>query len=415
MLENGKGTVRKAGLDIIVALVGNGELAHSLEGHSASLQTGSECAAIFIPEIIDKMFAMFGDQNKDVQRAAVKAVVVLTHDASVRDKLLLAGNSKAILKMLEDYSGLLRMSALNAIAALVENRSQGAALFIPEIIDKIFAMLGDEDPNRQTAAVKLVVAISRSDVSVRENLLTAGSSKGILKMLEDSNWRIRLSTLNVIAGLVENGSECAAFFIPETIDKIFMTLEDKDYNVLKAAVKLVVVSSQDASVREKLLTAGNIKRVLKMLDNGYWRVRNTGLHLITGLVKNGSECAAIFIPETIDKIFAMVADEDKDVRATGVKLVVAFALNIPHGISTPETIQKIIRLLRHEHPAVKHIALSTLDTLASLESFRFFVSTPQNLVHILQALTGNWDDQIISCIGRIISFGLNISFPAFLS
>ncbi|KAJ7455506.1 hypothetical protein FB451DRAFT_1277983 [Mycena latifolia] len=107
----------------------------------------------------------------------------------------------------------------------------------------------------------------------------------------------------------------------------------------------------------------------------------------------------------------MLGDENSNIQTAAVKLVVALAPNIPHGIPTPETMQKIIRLLRHEYRAIRSTPLRALDTLASLGEFRSFVSTSQNLVHILQALTGkeDWDDQIISFVKRIINFGHDIS------
>ncbi|KAJ7455411.1 hypothetical protein FB451DRAFT_1277758 [Mycena latifolia] len=134
----------------------------------------------------------------------------------------------------------------------------------------------------------------------------------------------------------------------------------------------------------------------------------SALTVIAGLVENGIKYAALFIPETIDEIFMMLGDRDSNIQTAAVKLVVALAPNIPHGIPIPETIQKIIRLLRRDERAMS--ALSALDTLASHEKFRSFVTTPQNLGHILQALTGkeDWDDQIVSFTERIISFGHNI-------
>ncbi|KAJ7440952.1 armadillo-type protein [Mycena latifolia] len=248
-------------------------------------------------------------------------------------------------------------------------------------MDKIFTMVAHEDEDLRYAADNMF-ALLASDASVREKLLTAGNIKGILKMLENDDWRARSRGLNVIADLVENGSECTAIFIPETVDKIFAMLGDEDQFAQSTAVKAVVTLASDASIREKLLSTGNIKAILKMLEDSSWVIRMSALNVITALVENANaRRVSSRRPSIKSSRCAMVGDEDEDVRSAAVKAVVALApsesgtqdmwhaercVDIPHGIPTTETRQKTIHLLRHEQEVTKEIALSALDTLASL-------------------------------------------------
>jgi HEAT repeat protein len=109
--------------------------------------------------------------------------------------------------------------------------------------------------------------------------------------------------LSTIAAYVQTGIEYAAILTPETINKIITMLGDPNDAVRQAAVRAVVAPTRNSEPRHPgahlctdlhpdrvpkgILSAGNITKITRMLEDEEWGVRKSVLDAIVALAENG--------------------------------------------------------------------------------------------------------------------------------
>ncbi|KAJ7245295.1 armadillo-type protein [Mycena rebaudengoi] len=311
--------------------------------------------------------------------------------------------------MLLDSKPAVRESGLKTVCTLISFGDMPTALYTPQTIHKVAAMLEDPEPGAREHALAAVAGFVPFDEN--HAMSTPQALKNIAGMMTDFN--LRLSSrkalvallqhehiqmehlapeikhrivsmlgragLDVILPLLRNGAIRAALL--NEID-LMLGLTDSEQRIRNWALEGIVALVKDDDFRGEISTQ-TICKIADMIDDSNASVRSSALWAVSALVPYGERpafnpayvewaanvlsveiSATILTQQTIAKITAGLEDSARDVKKSALKAVAAL---LPFGWSS------------------ESICITRQLTLVCLDDFRV-VLTSQNFQHILKLL-----------------------------
>ncbi|KAJ7601502.1 armadillo-type protein [Mycena polygramma] len=257
------------------------------------------------------------------------------------------GVRKKLFSMLEHQDWEIRRAALTAID------STHQILDAEDDVAKILFRLDDEDPDVTQAAIQCVTAFLTSYNKSHIHNITQKAAPKVLLLLEDSDWRVRYDTLQAIFSLVKHGPNDLTA-APDHLNTVFARLDDTHERVRRATLKVIEKISGYNTVKGSLSNAAHpsvVQRIVAMLADDDGRVRRDALQLVLTLSEHENFSALMMTPQNLPKALSVLVDDQSIVRpyiVEGVvKVVVASYEDSDKVISTMKIIITTLGGARH--------------------------------------------------------------------
>ncbi|KAJ7921846.1 armadillo-type protein, partial [Mycena leptocephala] len=299
--------VREATLNVFVVLSQHGDIR----------------STAIMPEI-QHIVSKLGDGDSGVRQGTLKALVAFCQHEDARVRISHPTIMQYIASFLQSTSWYVRRTTVEVFGALAtyDEEDIHVAIRRKETIQKIIPLLGDADVDVRQATLESVFALVKNDTPFAE-MATQEMKTKIISMLDDPE-DTRQATLWSIVNLIEHDVFAAAISTPEMLQKIISLTDDKDEDVRETALVAIGAFARQPTLLSSVATPAVCGKLLLLLHDEDWNVLQATLVAIGVISKQDDARKVLAIGDGLQNIVKLVDDGDSDVRCAAMECVAAF-------------------------------------------------------------------------------------------
>ncbi|KAJ7861794.1 armadillo-type protein [Mycena olivaceomarginata] len=361
----------------------------SLQTILALMKHSNASLSIVTPETMQIMISMLGDPRSELREGIFKVIITLAqHAKNARMSLSTPETVHKIVALLECHDADVRQCTLQTIVSLVLHDNVRKTMFTPEILQTVIAMLGDPALSvRQCALQGVFILVEHQDI--RSSIPTNETHQKLMSLMEDALSDVRQGTLQAVISLVQHDDVCMSISTPQMIHKVVSMLWESDPHLLQCAIRGFVALAHNDSTRAVIATPETVKRIVAMIGDPDFNLRQDILEALVDLAQyNDLHLSLPCNPEIMQNIISMLGDPDPEIRQESLQAVSGLARHYDIGMSTSpsEMRQQIFLMLGSANCASQECALRSVVTLAQNDTFRPLILTPDTIQKILSML-----------------------------
>ncbi|KAF7972140.1 hypothetical protein HWV62_18876 [Athelia sp. TMB] len=331
------------------------------------------------PEFEHVSQALAGLDSEDNRWVSIQRISSMLHLYNARVELLKHNIILRLLGMFDDGSWLVRQSAMNAISKFLQIDYPACKQFQANLLVQTLHIFDDED-HRNVLQEFIELGLVAKSISLQYSLLATLKAKhqAALRAIASEAESLKMSSpIGIIPALVQYNETNGHDFVSSVITRVLVLLgdEDEELPARQSAIDAILSMSRSEALRAKLLDSKVTDKLLNLLDDGNWDIRQGVFGAIRELLSYENVHNGFLSDEHIERIMKLLEVVEPDVRLSAIKILVKMIqlgklfktslLAIVHMNNTPENAR--------EHPigigaTSQMVASSTDERWGTLQS-----------------------------------------------
>ncbi|KAF7973793.1 hypothetical protein HWV62_14282 [Athelia sp. TMB] len=282
----------------------------------------------FQTALITQTLRIIDDEDYDVRHSSLAAVTAMISLGSrpglgtISQEILKSGLVEKVITRCEDGSSRVRQVSVQLLGVLIQKDYAPHEVF-SQVVSCITDRFQDSDPEVQRAATTTIEVMMKSGDALPADLREEAYS--ILRDLAlDENPYMKLSSIGAISALAQFDHSRERDFASIAIARVLACLVDESerFDVRKCAIQAFLAISRSGGLRTKLFDSEVANKLLDLLNDGSWEIRENALNAISELSSYENARKYFLEFESIQRLMKLMADSDPDVCNAANKLII---------------------------------------------------------------------------------------------
>ncbi|KAJ7459252.1 armadillo-type protein [Mycena latifolia] len=219
--------------------------------------------------------------------------------------------------------------------------------------------------------------------------VTAAAVVQVLIALIGINRELDEGVVHTITTLSQDADFCAGMLAPDNMQKILSMLADPMWPVRESGLAIISTWAEHEIGRSAMSSTGTIETLIMMLRDPHSAVAQAGLETVLSLTQHVDGCMTIF-KSVIQALISMLRHVEHRVRGPAHKIICTILQHdtfmINPEIVTPEITRQILSTLVDHRWDVRESGMEIVYNLAKHDGGREVLSAPETISTIMASL-----------------------------